>query len=249
MTLVSVFPVSEDKMANALEFGVLAAADQHARLDRELILDAAERIVRVEGLKKLTMRRIGAELGADPTAIYRHFASKDVMLNALAERAFLTQPELDPESPWQERLRTLAWHALERYRAHPDLGVLLAQQSDDIAGLIQIRELLLSLLDEAGLEVEQAAITSHQFENHVVGSGLYFAIADYDRDSDSDEAAAMRRAYALASQRDAPHVVAAARYLSPDPDEVFDRTTQLLIDGIEHLAERNRARMTTSGSQ
>jgi AcrR family transcriptional regulator len=233
--------VSDGKSATALVFGDPPSADQHARLDRELILDAAERIVRAEGLKKLTMRRIGAELGADPTAIYRHFASKDVMLNAFAERAFESQPELDPESPWQERLRVFAWHALGRYRAHPDLGVLLAQQSDDIAGLIQVRELSLALLAEAGLDVEQAAVVSHQLENHVVGSGLFFAISEYQRDSGTDEAAAMRRAYALASERDAPHVVAAAPYLFPNPDEVFDRTTQLLIEGIERLAAQNRA--------
>jgi hypothetical protein len=42
------------------------------RLDRERILDAAEAITRREGIDKLTLRRIGTELGADPTAVYRH---------------------------------------------------------------------------------------------------------------------------------------------------------------------------------
>jgi AcrR family transcriptional regulator len=130
---------------------------QVVRLDRERILDAVERIVSAEGLATLTMRRIGTELGVDPTAVYRHFRNKKALLDALAERLFLTKPELDPEAPWQDRLRALAWHSLGRYRAHPDLGMLLAQQDDNIAGLIQIRELTLALLDETGLDDEPPA--------------------------------------------------------------------------------------------
>ncbi len=212
------------------------------RLDRERILDAVERIVCLEGLATLTMRRIGTELGVDPTAVYRYFRSKKAMLNALAERLFLKRPELDPEQPWQDRLRALAWHALGRYRAHPDLGMLLAQQDDDIAGLIQIRELTLALLDEAGLDVEQAAMMSHLLENQVVGCGLFFAISDYRRDSPAADAAAMRRAYAMAPEREAPHVVAAAPYLFPETDRMFDRATDVLIEAIERQAEQNRRR-------
>jgi AcrR family transcriptional regulator len=213
---------------------------QVVRLDRERILDAVERIVSAEGLATLTMRRIGTELGVDPTAVYRHFRNKKALLDALAERLFLTKPELDPEQPWQDRLRALAWHALGRYRAHPDLGMLLAQQDDNIAGLIQIRELILALLDEAGLDVEQAAMMSHLLENQVVGCGLFFAISDYKRDPGTDDAAAMRRAYAMASEREAPHVVAAAPYLFPETDRMFDRATDLLIEAIERQAGQNR---------
>lgn len=210
------------------------------RLDHDRILDAVERIVSSEGLATLTMRRIGAELGVDPTAVYRHFRNKQALLDALAERAFLTEPELDHEQPWQERVRALAWHALGRYRAHPDLGMLLARRDDDIAGLIRIRELILGLLDEAGLKVEQAAMMSHLLENHVVGCGLFFAISDPGRGAAIDEAAAMRRAYAMASEREAPHVVAAAPYLFPETDRMFECGTDVLVEAIERQAEQNR---------
>jgi AcrR family transcriptional regulator len=215
---------------------------QVVRLDRERILDAVERIVTTEGLATLTMRRIGTELGVDPTAVYRHFRNKEALLDALAERAFLTTPELDPAQPWQQRVRAVVRHALARYRAHPDLGVRLAQRDEDIAGVIHIRELVLALLDEAGLDVEQAAMMSHVLENHVVGCGVFFAISDQGRDSTIDEAAALRRAYAMASEREAPHVVAAAPYLFPEADQVFEYATGLLIEAIERQAERNRGR-------
>ena len=34
------------------------------------------------------MRRLGAELGVDPTAVYRHFRYKDELLVAMADRMF-----------------------------------------------------------------------------------------------------------------------------------------------------------------
>lgn len=207
------------------------------RLDRDLILEAVERIVGSEGLRALTMRRIGSELGADPTAVYRHFRNKEELLTCLAERMFATEPEVDPTQSWQDQLRAHIRHAFHRYCAHPDLGILLARQPDDLPPLVRLTEQTLSLLvDGAGLDLEQAAHMDHQIENIVVGCGLFFAISDY-RDPRLTDRAAMRRAYALLPDDEYPLASAAAPYLFPDPDEMFDRTTELLIEAIERAAQ------------
>jgi AcrR family transcriptional regulator len=83
----------------------LEEGTQTVRLDRGRILDATEHIVGSEGVRARTMRRIGSELGADPTAIYRRFRNKEALLTCLAERMFASEPELDPDDPWQEQLR------------------------------------------------------------------------------------------------------------------------------------------------
>jgi AcrR family transcriptional regulator len=205
-----------------------------------VILEAAERIAAAEGVRALTMRRIGVELGADPTAVYRHFANKEALLTALAERMFSTEPELDPSLTWQDQLRAHIRHAFDRYRAHPDLGILLARQSDELAPLVRLTDRTLSLLvDGAGMNLEEAAQMSHQLENHVVGCGLFFAISEY-RDPRVTDREAMRRVYALLPAEEYPLASAAAPYLFPDPDEMFERTTELLIEAIERagVAER-----------
>lgn len=215
---------------------------QAVRLDRESILDAVERIAASEGVGKLTMRRIGTELGADPTAVYRHFRNKQEMLSCLAARMFSTGPVVDPEQPWQQQLRVHLRHAFNRYRAHPDLGILLARQPDDLPGLVRLADQALGLLiDGAGLDLEQAARISHQLENHVVGCGLFFAISEYHRDPRVADPEAMRRAYALLSTEEYPYASAAAPYLFGDPDEMFDRTTDLFIEAIERQAQPARA--------
>jgi AcrR family transcriptional regulator len=218
---------------------------QAVRLDRSVILKAAERIVGSEGLRALTMRRIGAELGADPTAVYRHFRDKEELLTCLAERVFSTRPDVDPALPWQDQLRVHIRHAYDRYRAHPDLGILLARQPDDLPPLVELRERLLELLiDGAGMSLHDAAEMSHQLENHIVGCGLFFAISEY-RDPVVNDRAAMRRAYALLPADECPHGSAAAPYLFPDPDDMFERTTELLIEAIERAgtpSQRKRAK-------
>jgi AcrR family transcriptional regulator len=218
---------------------------QAIRLDRHVILEAAERIVGTEGLRALTMRRIGTELGADPTAVYRHFRNKEELLTCLAERLFSTEPELDPTLPWQDQLRVHIRHAFDRYRAHPDLGILLARQPDDLPPLVRITNQTLTLLVEgAGLPVEAAAEMSHQLENHIVGCGLFFAISDY-RDPVLTDRAAMRRSFALLPAATFPYASAAAPYLFPDPDEMFERTTDLLIEAIERAGTKRRRKDAT----
>ncbi len=209
---------------------------QPVRLDRERILDAAAEIVGTEGLPALTMRRIGAELGADPTAVYRHFRNKQEMLTELANRLFATEADLDPEDPWQDRLRAWVWHAMLRYRNHLDLGLLLAGQSDDLPSLVRVRERSLGLLTEAGLSLEQAALFSQVLENHVVGCGLFFAVSGWHSCPPHESLEAMRRIYAMLPADSAPLVREAAPYLCPEPDDVYAYTTDLLIAAIERVA-------------
>jgi AcrR family transcriptional regulator len=54
----------------------------------EQILDAAERIHRKYGLKSLSVRRVAEAVGVTPMALYKHFADKDDLLDALVLRGF-----------------------------------------------------------------------------------------------------------------------------------------------------------------
>jgi AcrR family transcriptional regulator len=216
------------------------------RLDRDRILDAAEAIARTEGVGKLTMRRIGAELGADPTAVYRHFRNKDELLVELADRLFGTEIELEPGLSWREAFKIELRHAMYRYRAHPDLAMLLAVQPDDTPSLQRIAERNLQTLTELGLSDADAARMFQVIENHVVGTGLYYALVEDAGDPRLRDPEAMRRVYALLPADRFPHAVRAARHLFPDLDESFDFASDLILDGIERLAAANT---THNGSQ
>ncbi len=210
--------------------------DSPRRLDRARILDAAEAIVAAEGVGKLTMRRIGAELGVDPTAIYRHFRNKEELLTEVAERLFGALAEVDPNASWRERARAEMRHGLNRYRCHPDLAILLAVQPQSSPSLQALAERALGLLREAGLSPRDAARMFQVIENHVVGTGLYYALIENRMDPTLADSAAMRRHYALLPADQFPHAVEAAPHLFPDLDESFDFAMELILDAIERMA-------------
>jgi TetR/AcrR family transcriptional regulator, tetracycline repressor protein len=235
--------VSKPKSTQARKGGEPAATpapERTKRLDRDAILDTATAVIGNEGIAALTLRRVGAELGVDHTAIYRYCGNKDAMLGALADRMFLTAPELDPATSWQQRLRVHAQHAFARYQTHPDLGFLIVSQPYARLGLIQGRERALELLTEAGLSLEQAARMSHLIENHIAGCGLFFAMESRDADSTGPEyRAGLRRAYAMVDAAQLPLVAGAAQHLFPDPSEMFDEGLEVLIGEVERRSARD----------
>jgi AcrR family transcriptional regulator len=58
-----------------------------ARLQREAILTAAARLFRERGFRGTSIDEIGAALGTSGPALYRHFASKEALLEALIGEA------------------------------------------------------------------------------------------------------------------------------------------------------------------
>jgi AcrR family transcriptional regulator len=55
---------------------------------RRALLEEAVRTIRHEGVPALTLRAVGGRLGVSRTALYRHFADKSALLNAVAEDGF-----------------------------------------------------------------------------------------------------------------------------------------------------------------
>ena len=52
---------------------------------RDDVVARALRVLDDHGLADLTMRRLGTELGVQPSALYHHFPSKQVLLAAVAD--------------------------------------------------------------------------------------------------------------------------------------------------------------------
>ncbi|SDG73187.1 DNA-binding transcriptional regulator, AcrR family [Sinosporangium album] len=91
-------------------------------LSRERIIDAALHIADGQGLRRLTMRRLGDALQVEAMAIYHHLPrGKDALMDALAER--VTAVEVDPgDGGWREIATAWCRAGREALRAHP--GVL-----------------------------------------------------------------------------------------------------------------------------
>jgi AcrR family transcriptional regulator len=54
-------------------------------MTKDRILSAAKTVLDREGVAGLTIRKVAARAGVSPMAMYRHFADKDALLNALVD--------------------------------------------------------------------------------------------------------------------------------------------------------------------
>jgi AcrR family transcriptional regulator len=102
-----------------------------AALSRELVVSATLALAEHEGVEAISMRRVGGELGVAGMAVYHYFATKDDLLEAVAER-LLAELELSPQASagatWQDEIREVV-HAWARLAAlHPKAFPLLYRQ-------------------------------------------------------------------------------------------------------------------------
>ncbi|MGI5211727.1 TetR family transcriptional regulator [Plantactinospora sp. CA-290183] len=86
------------------------------------IAAAALRVGDREGAPAMTMRRIAAELGCDPMALYRHFPDRQALLDAVADLALADAPDPDPAADWEARLRTVLTGIRRAALAHPGIA-------------------------------------------------------------------------------------------------------------------------------
>ena len=104
--------------------------DHRARpLTRPLILAAALEIIDHDSVERLSMRRLGNQLGHDPAALYRHAANKAALLDGVTEFVFdqLSVDSADPD--WRHQLRVVARDFRALAVAHPHVVPLLITHS------------------------------------------------------------------------------------------------------------------------
>ena len=75
---------------------------RHHRSD---VLAHAVDLLDTHGLAALTMRRLGAELDVQPSAIYHHFPSKQALLAAVADEILARGARPRTATEWPDRLR------------------------------------------------------------------------------------------------------------------------------------------------
>ena len=88
---------------------------------KERILDTADRLFYLKGIRAIGVDTIAAEIGISKRTLYNHFPSKDALISAYLERRFMqhTPPDKRSErSPVEQILGT--FDSLERRFSHKD---------------------------------------------------------------------------------------------------------------------------------
>lgn len=135
-----------------------------APLDREVFVEAAFRLASRPHTLTLTYRDLGKEVGVDPTAIYRHFQSKESLMQELLDRLFkMAHARMTtPTSQWEDCLLEFAGATLDTFLEYPAIAVTATSLTTSGQGELDSIELMLACFSEAGLHgrvlAEQYAI-------------------------------------------------------------------------------------------
>lgn len=97
-------------------------------LTRERVLAAALDVIDRDGLDAFTMRRLGAELGVEAMAVYRHVPGKAAVLDGVIEAMLAELNDVEPApGDWRDALRALALRHRALERRHPGAYPLFAR--------------------------------------------------------------------------------------------------------------------------
>ncbi|NGN66530.1 TetR/AcrR family transcriptional regulator [Streptomyces sp. A7024] len=105
------------------------AGGQPAGLDLERIVAATVRLLDAEGLAKVSMRRLAAELGVTAMSVYWYVDTKDELLELALDsvHAEIRLPEDEDNGDWREQLRLLATEHRRMLVAHPWVSPLAGE--------------------------------------------------------------------------------------------------------------------------
>jgi len=141
-------------------------------LSRTRIIAAALDLVDREGLAKLSMRKLGAELGVEAMSLYNHVTHKDDLLDGVVDALLAMVVVPAQNGTWQEFLRELAQEFRVVGVEHPEaFGLLISRNK----ATLQSWDPLLSCftaLQRAGLSDREAHIAFGAMSGFVVGHVL-----------------------------------------------------------------------------
>ncbi|WGL53644.1 TetR family transcriptional regulator [Nocardioides sp. BP30] len=162
------------------------------RYRREEIVARALDTLDVYGLADLTMRRLGTELGVQPSALYHHFANKQTLLAAMADE-LLRRAAWPVAGPWVERVGAICTVLRDQLLAYRDGAELVATVHSFGLGAREPAVLLEAALAEGdigGLTPTAVRTLLHYVYGHAVDEQTHLqaaaagAIDDDPRDDD-----------------------------------------------------------------
>ena len=211
-------------------------ADKRIPLGPQEFVTAAMELVDQSGIAALSMRALGAQMGVDATALYRHFPNKDSLVIALIDAMLgeaASAPEPEDATP-REKIIALATSMRDAFRRHPDVGISLVHSEGVSSHGLELSRRTIRHLREMGLRDIELVRQYQALEGYFMGS----CVMDF---SGSPHNFDIRRArYRLLDEReldDAAREVSIVRDLA---EEGFFEILNAILDRCEHIAAQSK---------
>lgn len=139
------------------------------RNSRSDVVDRAIVVLDSYGLADLTMRRLAAELGVQPSALYHHFANKQTLLAAVADEILARGPRAARPAAWDDRVVAVCAELRDAMLAYRDGADVVATVRSFGLGAATPYDELVAALTDAGLEPGQVPTAARTLLHFVFG--------------------------------------------------------------------------------
>ena len=217
-------------------------------LRRADVLDGAMALLDAVGLDRLTTRRLGASLNLQGTALYRHFASKEALLDAMADRLLAGVGSPLPDGTWEDQLVILANRMHRALLSHRDGARVVAGTYVAGPNTHLIEDAIFDILERSGLSPERAGWVGFALSHYVLGHTIEEQ-AQVLLAAAGTWAAKLQTITAEITDGFARTAVAAT--FAADPEERFQFGLRVFLDGIRQQipAETSRAQRAKRPAQ
>ena len=145
-------------------------------LSRDRVLAAAVLVADREGLSSITMRSVADRLGVEAMALYRHVASKDDLLDSLADvvigeinAACDALPDAGDSADWRGALRRRILTARSTLLRHPWAPTLIGTRGTMSLELMRYFDGFSGVMVEAGFSIDFVHHALHAFGTRALG--------------------------------------------------------------------------------
>lgn len=213
------------------------AESPRERLSRERVLRAAVEFTDHNGLEAVSMRRLAADLGVVPMALYKHVADKQALLDGMADLVLADLGPIETGADWCTTIRSRILDARGLLLRHPWLRRVLETRPRQTPTMLAYLDGLIAVFRRAGFS---DPLTHHVM--HALGSRAW----GFTQELFDDPYAAPPPPEQLAQLAAAfPNIAAMAAASAHRSDTVvgsgcddqfeFEFSLDLMLDGIARL--------------
>jgi AcrR family transcriptional regulator len=207
------------------------------RLSREQIVTTARALIEQHGVDALTMRRLAAELGATPMAVYHHVRDREqLLLMVMGEAAAGMQR---PQLPADPRERMVAAALAMHDTLAPMPGIVEVLTADDLLSpdALWYPEKIVDAAIACGLSADDAVHAYRTIWYYTVGEILVRASAA--RRAADSRPTFREQAFAAIDPDSLPRLAAAAdRWAGLSAMDTYEQGLRALVRGLLSVRER-----------
>jgi TetR/AcrR family transcriptional regulator, tetracycline repressor protein len=214
---------------------------QRGSLSREKIVRESLRLLDTDGLAGFSLPKLGRALGTDPTAVYRHFASKDDLILAIADQLIEeSSAGLVPGECWVSTLAESTRRLRMTYLAHPAAASLSAYRTTQGPAEMHIVNIIIGAVLDAGFDGAEAAKVYRAIGDFALSwAGCEASFLALDERLQRRDRDAWTSAYLAVDRLDYPHIWQIRTDLaSVDDNDIFETVLSFVLGGLVSRAPR-----------